>query len=149
MPKKPTLLSVTPTAKSRLFEIETVHLRFSNGEERHYERLKSRVPEAVMVVAIDHHELILVREYGVGIEAYTLGFPKGLIDPGETPEHAAHRELQEEAGLGAGRVRHPHHFHHEPRLQQHENACGLGRRPVSLDITRRRTRALRGRPLAH
>jgi ADP-ribose diphosphatase len=105
MPKKPTLLSVTPTAKSRLFEIETVHLRFSNGEERHYERLKSRVPEAVMVVAIDHHELILVREYGVGIEAYTLGFPKGLIGPGETPEHAAHRELQEEAGLGARQVR--------------------------------------------
>jgi ADP-ribose diphosphatase len=101
MHQKPIILSVASSAQSRLFEIETVHLRFSNGEERHYERLNSRTREAVMIVSIDKDELILVKEYAVGIEDYTLGFPKGLIDAGETPTEAANRELQEEAGFGA------------------------------------------------
>lgn len=101
MPTKPTILSVQTTAQSRLFEVQTVHLRFSNGEERHYERLQSRTPDAVMVVAIHEGHLVLIREYGLGIEDYTLGFPKGLIDPGETSLIAANRELQEEAGFGA------------------------------------------------
>ena len=33
--------------------------------------------------------------------AMSLGFPKGLIDPGETPIEAANRELKEEVGFGA------------------------------------------------
>ncbi len=106
MHPKPTILSTTTVAQSRLFQIENVHLRFSNGEERHYERLMSRVPEAVMIVGIHNDALILVKEYAVGIESYTLGFPKGLIDPGESALEAAHRELQEEAGFGAEKL-HP------------------------------------------
>lgn len=105
MPQKPTILSVTTTAQSRLFEVQSVHLRFSNGEERHYERLQSRTPDAVMVVGIMDGHLVLIREYGVGVEAYTLGFPKGLIDAGETPEVAGNRELQEEAGFAATTIR--------------------------------------------
>lgn len=105
MPSKPTILSVETIATSRLFEIQSVHLRFSNGVERHYERLQSRSPEAVMVVGIHDDHLILIKEYGAGIEEYTLGFPKGLIDAGETPELAGNRELQEEAGFGAHSIR--------------------------------------------
>ncbi len=55
-----------------------------------------------MVVALtDTNEMVLVREYCAGTHSYQLGFPKGLIDPGETPEQAGNRELKEEAGIGA------------------------------------------------
>lgn len=105
MPKLPTITQTTPVAQSRLFEIESVDLTFSNGERRQYERVCSRNPGAVMVVPMrDPETLLLIQEYGVGVEQYTLGFPKGAIDPGESPIEAAQRELQEEIGYGAHRL---------------------------------------------
>ncbi len=46
-------------------------------------------------------ELLCVRQLRRAIDAYTVEVPAGLIDEGETPEAAARRELQEEAGLDA------------------------------------------------
>lgn len=89
-------------AKSGLFKIEQLNLEFSNGETRVFERMVGSGRGAVMVVPfINEHEFLLVREYAAGTHTYELGFPKGLIDPGETPEVAANRELKEEIGFGA------------------------------------------------
>lgn len=105
MPVKPDLLKVTPTAKSRLFQVEELELRFSNGVERTYERLASRGNGAVMIVAIDDDDnAILIREYAGGINDYVLTLPKGLIDPGEDAPTAANRELKEESGFGANSI---------------------------------------------
>jgi ADP-ribose pyrophosphatase len=41
----------------------------------------------------------VVRQYRPAVETYSLEFPGGLLDPGETPENAARRELAEETGL--------------------------------------------------
>ena len=57
-----------------------------------------------MIVPIVDDHLILIREYAVGTESYELGFPKGLIDPGETVFEAANRELKEEVGFGANQL---------------------------------------------
>lgn len=99
--QKPTILNVETVAKSRLFNVESVDLEFSNGERRVYERMRPSTREAVMIVPIVDDHLILIREYAVGIEAYELGFSKGLIDPGESVYEAANRELKEEVGFGA------------------------------------------------
>lgn len=89
-------------AKSRLFRIEQINLEFSNGEKRVFERMAGSGRGAVMIVPmIDEKRFLLVREYAAGVHEYQLGFPKGLIDPGETPEQAANRELKEEVGFGA------------------------------------------------
>lgn len=102
MPVKPDILKVTATAKSRLFQVEEIELRFSNGVERTYERLATRGRGAVMIVAIDADQnVLLIKEYAVGLEDYLLTLPKGLIDPGEDALQAANRELKEEAGFGA------------------------------------------------
>lgn len=62
---------------------------------------------AVMIIPmIDADTLLLVREYCAGTHSYELGFPKGLIDPGEIAEHAANRELKEEIGYGAHKLTH-------------------------------------------
>ncbi len=99
---KPEILKAEIVAESRLFRVESLHLKFSNGEERVYERMRGGNRGAVMVVPLfDAHTLLLVREYAAGTHSYELGFPKGLIDPGEDAFEAGNRELMEEAGFGA------------------------------------------------
>jgi len=104
MRQKPTKLSSEIVARSRLFAVEQVQLRFSNGAERTYERLVGRGSGygAVMVVAmVEPGQALLVEEYCGGTDDYQLSLPKGLIEPGEDVLLAANRELKEEAGFGA------------------------------------------------
>ncbi len=105
--KKPEILGTEIVAQSRLFKIEQVHLKFSNQVERQYERMKGNNRGAVMVVPVlNNKTLLLGREYAAGTHSYELGFPKGLIDPGEEAHEAANRELQEEIGFGAAKLTH-------------------------------------------
>lgn len=46
--------------------------------------------------------LVLVRQWRPVTESATLELPSGTVDPGETPEAAARRELLEETGYVAG-----------------------------------------------
>lgn len=86
--------------------VEELDLEFSNGERRVYRRIIAEGAGAVIVVAMpDPDHVLLVREYAAGMQRYELGPVKGAIDPGETPEVAANRELMEEAGFGARDVR--------------------------------------------
>ncbi|MBP2700883.1 ADP compounds hydrolase NudE [Photobacterium lucens] len=103
--EKPQILSAEVVAQSRLFKIESLDLRFSNGVERTYERMKPSGRHAVLIVPVTAQgDLLLIREYSAGTERYELGFPKGLIDQGETPIEAANRELKEEIGFGANKL---------------------------------------------
>ncbi|MEL0657606.1 ADP compounds hydrolase NudE [Psychromonas arctica] len=98
----PEILNKSVAACSRFFKIETLQLKFSNGEQREFERMQSSNQGAVLVVPFyDKETILLIREYAAGTHSYELGFPKGLIDPGETPLEAANRELKEEVGFGA------------------------------------------------
>lgn len=101
----PEILQKSIIASSRFFEIETIQLRFSNGEQREFERMKGGMQGAVLIVPFyDDKTILLIREYAAGTHSYELGFPKGLIDPGETPTSAANRELKEEVGFGANKL---------------------------------------------
>lgn len=101
----PQITAHKQVAKSRLFTIEQVDLTFSNGEKREYERMSGTGRGAVMIVPmLDKDTMLLVREYCGGTHSYELGFPKGLIDAGESADEAANRELKEEIGYGAKRL---------------------------------------------
>jgi ADP-ribose diphosphatase len=105
MSEKPEILHQSIVSKSRLFTVEAVDYRFSNGVERSYERLVPGGSGAVMMVAMfDDEHVALIREFGGGIEEYTLTLPKGAVDLGETQVEAANRELQEEIGFGANKI---------------------------------------------
>jgi ADP-ribose pyrophosphatase len=56
----------------------------------------------VSVVAVTRSdEIVLVRQYRPVVERYTLELPSGHVEPNETPEQAARRELLEETGFRA------------------------------------------------
>ncbi|MCP1673043.1 ADP-ribose diphosphatase [Natronocella acetinitrilica] len=103
MRKKPEILDTRTVASSRLFRIEAVNLRFPNGVEVEYERLRGagKVGAVIIVPMLDENTVLLIREYGVGLERYELGLPKGRVEPDEDMLEAANRELMEEAGYGA------------------------------------------------
>ena len=102
MREKPKCRKRSVVARSRLFTIEEMDLQFSNGETRIYERIKGHGHGAVLVVALTpSNSLLLIREYGAGIDSYELAFPKGVIDSGESVLDAANRELREEVGFAA------------------------------------------------
>ena len=105
MDEKPEILDTRLVAKSRLFGIEELHLRFRNGVERTYERLRTPPIAAVMMVPLlDDDTVVMIREYGAGTESYVLTLPKGAYEHGEDWRDAANRELKEEAGYGARRL---------------------------------------------
>lgn len=49
-------------------------------------------------------DILLVRQYRYAVGRDLLEIPAGLLEPGETPEEAARRELREETGHEAGEL---------------------------------------------
>jgi len=99
---KPEIIAINGIAQSRLFHIEQIDLRFSNGEERSFERLKASDRNAVIVVPmLDADTVLLIMEYAAGTDQYELCLPKGLVHDAEDVLVAANRELQEEIGYAA------------------------------------------------
>jgi 8-oxo-dGTP pyrophosphatase MutT (NUDIX family) len=80
-------------------------------EERQQQEPQSRAcfhvldcPDWACVVPVTTAgEVVLVRQFRAGVAALTLEPPGGLVEPGQTPEQTAARELLEETGY-AGRV---------------------------------------------
>jgi len=105
MPKKPVILNTTPVTRSRLFNIEQVELKFSNGKRCQFERIQAGSNGAVMIVPlVNNNTVLMIREYCVGTDRYELTFPKGRIDNGEDILSAANREMMEEVGFAANKL---------------------------------------------
>ncbi len=120
MPTKPEILKRETVMRSRLFRADQVHLRFSNGAERYYEKLVSGGNGAVLIVPILNDDtVLLVKEYAVGLEDYHLACAKGAIDPGESILEAANRELKEEVGYGARKLTLLKKIHLSPSYMEH------------------------------
>lgn len=128
MPIKPEILKRRDLCASRLFRVEELELRFSNGVARTYERLRSGSGGAVIIVPLlDDKEFVLVREYGAGVEDYQLVLPKGKVEPDEDFCAAANRELMEEAGYGAGELTMLKSMTQSPNYMQHSTQIVVAR----------------------
>ena len=84
-----------------VFGLETVTL--PNGLEVTLEIL--RHPGAAAVLPLHEDGTVtLIRQYRHAGGGMIIEIPAGKLDPGESPEEAAGRELEEEAGLRAGKL---------------------------------------------
>ncbi len=96
------------TAVRDLYRGKLVHLtaetvRLPNGHEVELEIV--RHPGASAVAAVDDEGgVTLLRQYRHAVGGYLWEVPAGKLEPGETPESCAARELREEAGLSADRL---------------------------------------------
>ncbi|MCH5264482.1 MAG: NUDIX hydrolase [Lachnospiraceae bacterium] len=65
------------------------------------EDLQRKKADAVVMILHDEsgERLLLNREFRMALGDFVYNFPAGLMEPGETPEETARRELKEETGL--------------------------------------------------
>ena len=126
MPERPKILTRHAICNSRLFRVEGARIRFSNDVEMDYEYLcAGPVAPVIIVPMLDDDHVLLVREYGIGIDDYEWGLPKGKVDAGETHEQAANRELMEEAGYGARKLHLLKCMTQSPNYMQHKTQIVL------------------------
>ncbi len=92
--------------RGRFLLLREVAFRDDRGRERIWESVdRSGNGCAAFVLAriVPDDQFVLIRQFRPPAGRLMLEFPAGLIDPGETPEETAVRELYEETGF-EGRV---------------------------------------------
>jgi 8-oxo-dGTP pyrophosphatase MutT (NUDIX family) len=89
--------------KGPVFSVEVERVRLPNGHEMEVATVR-HPPSVVLIPVDDDGRVVLIKQYrpSVGQELWEL--PAGSLDPGESPEHAAARECEEEIGLAPSKV---------------------------------------------
>ena len=92
----------TPEGGEKIYEMFSRDPGIDSPEKLLHPRV-----DAVMIIMTDEpgEHMLLIREFRLELGREIFGLPAGLIDPGETPEEAARRELKEETGLDITGIR--------------------------------------------
>jgi ADP-ribose pyrophosphatase len=98
------------TGRTMTVHVDTV--RTDSGAHSVREVLEH--PGSVVVIPRRAGRVLLVRQYRYAVERELLELPAGTLDPGESVEAAAHRELAEETGTVAGTLRRLGSFYPSP-----------------------------------
>ena len=91
----------------RVLDLDIDTVRFPDGSVGELEMIRHSGASAVVpVLAHDaaDPEILLIRQFRHAADGPIWEVPAGRLDPNETPEACAHRELVEEAGFRAGRL---------------------------------------------
>lgn len=103
------ICSIEKITDHKYLNLVSVAYQDRNGADKHWiyaTRGQDTNPDAVVIVPYhpDSGTLVLIREFRVPLNGDQIGFPAGLVDPGESVEKAGIRELREETGLDVRRV---------------------------------------------
>ena len=83
--------------EGRVFSVEVGERTFPNGRTHRVEIVR-HAPSVVLIPAEHDGRLVLIRQYRAPLDREIWEFPAGRVDPGESVEHAARRECEEEIG---------------------------------------------------
>ncbi len=98
--KKFKILSKEKLIESQYCSVEKHIVEFPDGGKGEW-FVNTSADAAIVVPITTEGKVILQRSYKHGSGKEIIEFCAGIIDPGETPEVAAERELQEETGFAA------------------------------------------------
>ena len=93
-------------ASGRFLELQNLYFRAKDGEVHLWEsvaRVRSHGAVLILAKLIPSGRILLVRQFRPPAGGQVWEFPAGLLEPGESPETTAVRELKEETGY-RGRV---------------------------------------------
>src|SRR5438093_13561683 len=94
------LLSREMIYRGRIFELSKDQVRFQSGATVQIDVIHHHGGAAVVALT-DKREVVLVRQYRHPVGEFLLELPAGKLDSGDSPDRAAIRELEEEAGFHA------------------------------------------------
>jgi ADP-ribose pyrophosphatase len=97
----PRIVGRTLLGKGRWLALNALEYLDPRGVIRHWEcTTRTTCTGAVAIIAVlsPSRRLVLVRQFRPPVEGFILEFPAGLVDPDESMEETAVRELREETG---------------------------------------------------
>jgi 8-oxo-dGTP pyrophosphatase MutT (NUDIX family) len=83
---------------TRLKEVKFLDTEGAEHSWTFIERTNNQKAVVIVPVTEESSSLILIRQFRVPFAREVVEFPAGLVDPGESPEETAIRELAEETG---------------------------------------------------
>jgi ADP-ribose pyrophosphatase len=104
MEEVPQTLDSQSVFEGRVFSVRVDRVRYPDGTENRLDIVEH--PGSVVVLASPApDQLVLVRQYRHPAKRLLWELPAGTAEPGEDPATGAARELAEETGYRAGRIR--------------------------------------------
>lgn len=100
-----TLVEGSQVFRGKLLDVRLDRVRLPDGSEATREYVKHQ-GAVVIIPVLDSGELLFERQFRYPLGRPLLEFPAGKIDPGESVETTAERELLEETGFVAKEWRH-------------------------------------------
>ena len=97
----------------RAFTIRRDHLRMPDGHETKFD-IVEHGGSVIILPVDDQGNLLFVRQYRHAAGLDLLELPAGTLDKGEDPKACAQREIREETGMAAGKVKHLGGFYLAP-----------------------------------
>jgi len=101
----PDILARREIAANRFMTYVEEDLRSPDGSVYTYHQVEARFEAVLILPVLADGRVVVERIYRHPYKQYVLEFPAGGIEPGEDPVQAAGRELTEETGYRAGRLR--------------------------------------------
>ena len=124
-----TIISTERVYDGNLVKLDLHQVELPDGQ--HSKREIVRHPGAVAVVAFDDEQnVILVRQYRLAADKIMLEIPAGTLNPGETPEECAFRELQEETSYRPGKIELLGGIYTAPGYMEFPPKSGVGEKDI-------------------
>jgi ADP-ribose pyrophosphatase len=102
------LISTERGYTGRVINLDIDTVKFPNGSTGKLEVVRHPGASAVVPFLDDpgsaDPRILLLRQFRHAAEGYIWEIPAGRLDPGESPDQCARRELAEETGMRAGRL---------------------------------------------
>ena len=103
-----TLVSTERLYSGRIVNLDLDTVRFPDGSTGRLEMLRHPGASAVVPLLDDRDaadpRVLLLRQFRHAADRFIWEVPAGRLDAGESPERCAERELEEEAGMKAGKL---------------------------------------------
>lgn len=109
-PREGVTIATSRIYTGRVISLDVDRVRFPNGSEGELEMVRHPGASAIVPFLSDpagsDPQVLLLRQYRYAALGYLYEIPAGRMDPGETAEQCARRELREETGCTAERLQH-------------------------------------------